>query len=111
MSPAVSVCPAAVVAAPLVRVWSVLLDSGHYGEWADARFNRFDPPGPAVAGQVMWADAREMAMTFRIRLRIASIDPARHQLVFEVELPFGLRERTTITAAAIDARRTRLQFG
>ena len=111
MGTAVSVCPAAGVEAPLERVWSMLLDSSHYGQWADARFNRFDPPGPAVAGQVMEADARELAMTFRIQLRIESIDPVRHQLVFDVKLPFGLRERTTITATAIDARTTRLQFG
>ena len=111
MGTAVSVCPAALVEAPLERVWSVLLDSQHYGEWADARFNRFDPPGPAVAGQLMQADARELGMTFRIRLRIKSIDTARHQVVFDVELPFGLRERSTISAAAIDAGSTRVQFG
>jgi hypothetical protein len=45
----ISVCPAAVVNAPIERVWSVLLDSEHYGDWADARFTRFDPPGPTVA--------------------------------------------------------------
>jgi hypothetical protein len=111
MSTAVSVCPAAAVNAPVERVWAVLLDSEHYGDWADARFNRFDPPGQAVAGQLMEADARGLALTFLIRLRIKSIDAARHQVVFDVELPFGLRERSTITATAIDARTTRLQFG
>jgi uncharacterized protein YndB with AHSA1/START domain len=111
MGTAVSVCPAAVVQAPLDRVWAVLMDSEHYGRWVDARFSRFDPTGPAVPGQVLEADARELGLSFRIRLRIESIDHAKHQLVFDVELPFGLRERTTITSTAFDEGTTRVQFG
>ncbi len=111
MGVAISVCPAAVVEAPLERVWAVLLDSEHYGEWADARFIRFDPPGPATPGQVMEADTRELGLSFRVRLRIESIDPAKHQVVLDVDLPFGVRERTTITSTPIDRRTTRVQYG
>ena len=49
MGAAISVCPAAKVDGPIDRVWAILLDSENYGEWADARFTRFDPPGPTVA--------------------------------------------------------------
>jgi polyketide cyclase/dehydrase/lipid transport protein len=110
---AVSVCPAAVVNAPLERVWAVLLDSEDYGEWADARFNRFDPPGPAVPGQVMSANGREFGITLplQVRLRVQSIDPQNHRVIFDVDLPFGIQERTTITAVPIDGRTTRVQFG
>ncbi|HEY8812492.1 MAG TPA: SRPBCC family protein [Candidatus Dormibacteraeota bacterium] len=111
MGAAISVCPAGVVNAPVDRVWAVLLDSEHYGEWADARFTRFDPPGPALPGQVMEADTRELGLTFKVRLRIETIDPARREVAFDVALPFGVKERTTITCAPIDERTTRLQFG
>ena len=107
----VSVCPAAVVEAPIERVWTVLTDSRNYGDWADAIFTRFDPPGRAVPGQVLEADTRELGITFKVRLRIEAVDPARHQVVFDVSLPFGVREKTTITATPIDAHLTRLQFG
>jgi len=108
-----SVCPAAVVNAPIERVWAVLLDSEHYGEWADARFTRFDPPGSAVPGQVMLANGRELGVTLplRVRLRIESIEPTRHQVVLDVDLPFGLKEQTTITCTPVDGRSTRVQFG
>jgi uncharacterized protein YndB with AHSA1/START domain len=113
VSAAISVCPAAVVNAPVNRVWAVRLDSEHYGQWADARFTRFDPPGPAVPGQVMWADGREFGIRFplQVRLQIDSIDPESHRLVLDVDLPFGLHERTTITCTPIDERSTRVQYG
>ena len=111
MGAAISVCPAAKVDGPIDRVWAILLDSENYGEWADARFTRFDPPGPAVPRQLMEADTRELGLTFKVRLRIESIDPARHQVVFNVDLPFGVRERTTITSVPIDEGTTRVHFG
>jgi hypothetical protein len=107
----VSVCPAAVVEASIARVWAVLTDSRNYGDWADAVFTRFDPPGRAVPGQVLEADTREIGRTFKVRLRIEAVDPAKHQVVFDVSLPFGVRERTTITATPLDERSTRVQFG
>jgi hypothetical protein len=48
MGAAIRVCPAAAVDAPLDRVWPVLLDSQRYGDWADARFTRFDPLEPGA---------------------------------------------------------------
>lgn len=97
--------------APVERVWAVLLDSERHGEWADARFTRFDPTGPAVTGQVLEADAREVGITFRVRLRIESIDPDEHRVMFDVDLPFGVHERTTITCTPIDERTTLVQYG
>ena len=113
MGAPISVCPAAVVNAPLNRVWAVLLDSEHYGKWVDAQFTRFDPPGPAIPGQVMWANGREFGITMplQVRLQVESIDPENHRIVFEVDLPFGLKERTTITGTPIDERKTCVQYG
>jgi Polyketide cyclase / dehydrase and lipid transport len=110
---AISVCPAAVVNAPIERVWAVLLDSGHYGEWADAHFTSFDPPGPAVPGQVMSATGREFGVTLPLKvwLLVQSIDPQNHRVVFDVDLPFGIHEVTTITCSPIDERTTRVQYG
>jgi uncharacterized protein YndB with AHSA1/START domain len=107
----VSVCPAAVVEAPVERVWAVLTDSRNYGDWADARFTRINPPGPATPGQVLEADTRELGVSFKVRLRVEAVNPAKHQVVFDVSLPFGIKERTTITATRIDQHSTRVQFG
>jgi hypothetical protein len=98
---------------PIERVWAVLLDSEHYGEWADARFTRFDPPGSAVPGQVMSANGREFGVTLPLKvwLLVQSIDSAEHRVVFDVDLPFGIHEVTTITCSPIDERTTRVQYG
>jgi uncharacterized protein YndB with AHSA1/START domain len=113
MAAPISVCPAAVVNAPVDRVWAILHDSKHYGDWADARFTRFDPPGPAVPGQVMWANGREFGirLPLQVRLEVASIDPEQHRIVLDVDLPFGIHERTTITCTPLDERRTRVHYG
>lgn len=89
----------------------MLVDSERYGEWADARFERIDPPGPVVPGQVMLATSNELGLRFMVRLKVLEVDPHNHRVSFDVDLPFGLKERTTISATPLDAARTRVQYG
>ncbi len=42
-----SVCPVAVVAAPVEVVWENLVQWGRYLEWADTWVERIEPEGPA----------------------------------------------------------------
>ena len=51
-SPRLSVCPIAVVNAPVETVWDVLMHLEGYSDWWDAQTVSIDPPGTARAGQV-----------------------------------------------------------
>jgi hypothetical protein len=59
----VSVCPIAIVAAPLEQVWALLANPSSYALWWDAQTDVIVPEGPTRAGQTvsapqqLWADA------------------------------------------------------
>jgi hypothetical protein len=107
----VSICPVAVVEAPLARVWSLLEDSSRYGDWVDAKFTSITPAGPAAPGQVLEADTWELGIRFHIRLTVQAVDPSQHRVGFTLQLPFGMTQMTNILCTAVDPRRTRVQFG
>ncbi len=56
----VSVCPVAVIDAPLERVWDFLSVPAYYGQWWDAETRGIEPEGPAQPGQVIHALKREV---------------------------------------------------
>jgi uncharacterized protein YndB with AHSA1/START domain len=107
----VYVCPADVVAAPIERVWAILLDSSRYGEWTDAHPTRIEPPGPAAPGQVMESDTRGFGLNLRIRISVREVDSEHHRVGFDVDLPFGIHNAAAISCAALDGSRTRVQYG
>src|SRR5439155_25495486 len=47
----VSVCPMAVVEAPVQHVWDLLTSPEEFDSWVDARLVDAEPPGRAHAGQ------------------------------------------------------------
>jgi hypothetical protein len=49
----VSVCPAAIVAAPVELVWANLVQWERYYEWAGVRVASLEPDGQATAGQTV----------------------------------------------------------
>ena len=51
----VSVCPIAVIAAPLERVWALLENPSSYDLWWDAQTDAIVPEGPATPGQTVYA--------------------------------------------------------
>ncbi len=107
----ISVCPAAVVAAPVEDVWELLSQPSRYDEWWDAHTERIVPEGPAVAGQ--WVHAWTTALGKRVDVSfvIERVDPGKHEIQFKVTLPFGIAEDTTIKCTPVDATTSRVQYG
>jgi uncharacterized protein YndB with AHSA1/START domain len=97
-----SVCPTAVVAAPVESVWELLADPASYDVWWDARTVRIAPEGMAAPGQVVYATTSGFGKTWDVTLRVAAVDPARHQLHLRIALPLGV---------ALDATSCRVAFG
>ena len=107
----VSVCPADIVAAPVEDVWELLNQPSHYDEWWDARLERIEPEGPAIPGQTVYATSSGLGKRWDVRFVVKTVNPARHQIQFDVTLPLGIVDHVTITCTPIDAGSCRVQYG
>lgn len=106
-----SVCPTAIVAAPVEVVWRNLVQWERYSEWADVQVERSEPEGPASAGQTIYFGGRVLGRTLRFTFKIEEVEIERHQLGLHAFFPLGLQQRTHITCNPIDATTCRVQYG
>ncbi len=108
---ALSVCPAAIVAAPVELVWANLVQWERYPDWTDVQVERVEPEGPAHAGQTITFGGRVLGRTLRFSFKVEAVDPEKHTLDLHVVFPFGLQEKPHITCTPIDAASCRVQYG
>lgn len=108
-----TVCPAAVVAAPVEVVWENLVHWQRYSEWFDPslRVERIEPDGPAAVGQTISFAGKAFGITARFLFKVEEVDPKRHQLGLHAYFPFGLQMKPHISCAPIDATSCRVQYG
>jgi hypothetical protein len=106
-----SMCPIAVVAAPVEIVWELLADPARYDAWWDARTVRIEPQGPAAPGQIVHAKTVGLGRTWDVTLQVEAVDPAQHQVRLHITLPLGIINDNTITCTPVDANSTRVAFG
>ncbi len=107
----VTVCPVAVVAAPVESVWELLSEPTLYDEWWDARTERIVPEGKASPGQVLNAKTSALGRKWDVTLRVEAVNPEKHQIQLHATLPLGTVNHSTIGCTAIDAASCRVQFG
>ena len=108
----ISVCPSAVVAAPVECVWELLAEPARYDEWWDVHTGRVEPPGPAAPGQVFTGTTRALGRTWQVvAIRVEMVNPDRHQIRLHARLPLGIVDDATITVRALDPTSSLLQFG
>ena len=106
-----SVCPVAIVAAPVEVVWANLVQWERYAGWADVQVERVDPEGPIAVGQTIDFTGRAVGRTWRFTFRVDALDPERHQIDLLVRFPFGLQEKPHIACTPIDTTSCRVQYG
>ena len=102
-----TVCPAAVVAAPVEVVWANLVQWERYSDWADVRVARLEPAGPANVGQTITFTGMGLHFTFKVE----ELNPESHQLGLHVVFPLGLQEKPHIACTPIDAASCRVAYG
>ncbi len=102
-----TVCPAAVVAAPVETVWELLSDPVLRDTWWRVRTERVGPEGMASAGQVIYL---KNPLGRRGTLKVESVDPEKHQIHWVLS-GLGVTNDQTTTCAALDAASCRVQFG
>jgi hypothetical protein len=108
----VSVCPSAVVEAPVERVWELLTRPERFDVWADATLVAAEPDGPAQAGQQLHFVTRAFGWGFAVTMEVREVDAERRRLHLLVGLPFGLVNDEVITMAGAEAPgRTLVRFG
>jgi hypothetical protein len=106
-----SVCPSAIVNAPVEKVWQVLANTSAYDAWWDARTERLDPPGPAVPGQTIYASSAGLGRRWALALQIEMVDTVKHQLRFNSSMPLGIHMTNHISCTRVSEATTRVQFG
>ncbi len=107
----ISVCPAALVAAPLERVWSLLTTPAQYGRWADVRIECVEPEGPARPGQIIHASTPALGRRWPVTLVLEDVDEKRYAIQVRTSLLLGVTGHNRITCIPVNASTTRVQFG
>ncbi len=106
-----TVCPVAIVAAPVEVVWENLVQWERYPEWADVHAERIEPEGSATIGQIVYFAGKALGRSWRFIFKVEEINPEKHQIGLHVFFPFGLQEKPYITCTPIDATTCRVQYG
>lgn len=106
-----SVCPAAVVAAPVELVWRNLVQWERYSEWADVQVERSEPEGPGTVGQTIYFAGKVLFRTMRFTFKVEEVNPERYQLGLHAFFPLGLQEKPHVACTPIDASTCRVQYG
>jgi len=96
---ALSVCPSAVIAAPVGRVWELLTSPEGFDTWADATLVAAEPDGAAQAGQKVHLVTGALGLKFAVTIDVLDVDSENHRLRFLVHLPFGVVNDETVTMA------------
>ena len=105
-----TVCPAAVVAAPVEVVWRNLVQWERYSEWAEVQAERTEPEGPATVGQTIYFRGNGLGRLLRFMFKVEEVNPERHQIRAHAFFPLGLQEIPHITCTPIDATSCRVHY-
>jgi polyketide cyclase/dehydrase/lipid transport protein len=107
-----TVCPAAIVAAPVEVIWENLVQWERYSEWFDARLKaeRREPEGPATVGQTIYFGAKGFGRILHFIYKVEEVNAERHQLGLHAFFPLGLQMKAHISCTPIDATTCRVQY-
>ena len=102
-----TVCPAAVVAAPVETVWQLLSEPALRDQWWHARTERVVPEGKASPGQVIYL---KNPLGRHGTLKVETVDPEKHQIHWVLS-GMGVTNGQTTTCTRLDAVSCRVQYG
>lgn len=105
-----SVCPAAIVAAPVDVVWS-LIQPERLSLWIDGQVDAPIPVGAATVGMTFSATSPAMGRKWHSYFTIEKVNHEKHQLGMHVRFPFGMQLHEHLSCTPIDERSCRVQYG
>ncbi len=107
----ISVCPIAVIQAPIGRVWELLDEPSSYAQWWDAETLAIVPAGPAHPGQVYYARSRALGRWWKVHISVERVEAAAHQIDLTTHLPLGITVYNHIACLPADGEQCRVSFG
>ena len=106
-----TVCPAAIVAAPIEVVWENLVQWELWSKWADVQAERIEPEGPATIGQIINFTGKVFGRSLHFIFNVEEVNPERYQLGLHAFFPLGLQMKPHVACYRIDATTCRVQYG
>lgn len=74
------------------------------------RITKVDPPGPATGGQKFYGEFGPGFLHLRLSFEYIKIDPVRHVLELNVQLPFGIFVREELGCIPINGAQCRVDY-
>ena len=106
-----SICPSAIVAAPVETVWSLLDPLSQLGTWADGEVISVEPEGPVTPGQHAVVRSRAAGRVWTVTFTVEEVHPEQHILQTVWAFPFGIHLHERIMCSPVDKVSCRVQYG
>lgn len=107
----ISVCPIAIVNAPVEKVWGMLTHPEGYASWWDAETRSIVPPGVTQAGQVIYAQSKALGRNWNVTVRVDAVDAPHMHLGLTTSLPLGITVHNHITCTPVGEPACQVSFG
>ncbi len=106
-----TVCPAAIVTAPVETVWELLDNPAQLNEWADGKIQWITPEGPMTPGQQFCIKSRAVGRSWLALFTVKEVNRVKHVLQMDVAFPLGMTLHQRLMCTSIDAVSCRVQYG
>ena len=103
-------CPTGIVNAPVELVWTLLTRPEGWGDFYDLRIIAADPAGPAVVGQIVYAESGPQFLHLKIQFRFMQIDRFHYRLGFDARFPCGITVREDLNCVPLEQNRGRVNY-
>ena len=107
----VTVCPVAIVAAPVETVWELLANPAQFDEWADGKIQWIEPEGPTTPDQRFCIKSRALGRSWSALFTVKEVNQDKHVLQMDVAFPLGMALHQRLMCTPIDATSCRVQYG
>jgi len=103
-------CPTTIVNAPVEVVWSLLTHREKWGDFYDVRVISVEPAGPAVVGQIVFAESGPRLLHLALEFRFTKIDAVNYELGLDVKFPFDVTVREDLICVPIGQDQCRVNY-
>ena len=99
----------AIIEAPVETVLK-LLELQNFGKWIDGKVEKIHPEGQMVVGQEATISAKAFMLTWKVKIKVVSLDKANHKIRYDVFDPFGLKNEEELQYEPLTDKTCRVQY-